>query len=443
MIDLLVPTEHNYVIGVRAVRLSGTEPATPVADPVNFGVPLMAHRRALIVAPLYDGEWLPPLNGSGLLTERLARRIATALVKEGHRAGLAPDILLAVMLVEKNRVGHSLLAMTIELGRDDIATFGQPERRKVLKALGAKLVLTEGARGMRGAIAKRPELAVMKHKLEKAVANVDVMSSMYKPMAFVRTGPAYTMTDGRGWMAMVGISIPLWRSKYRASVSEAQAMVEMSTADLDAMPDDGHRYELIDGVLIVSPAPRRAHQRASLRLTVLLDAAVPPGLELLAAPFDVVLSPGIPDKGTILTQISNFWFRRFTRLENHLQRLKNALTPLVESGDYDLIMIDCPPALGILTLNVFSAADWLLIPLQCEYYALEGLSLLMQTIDRVRNGGMNADLEILGIVMTFGSVSLYDIAFSAMSSFLAPAFTGFLMKPVRARSLYERLQGAD
>lgn len=60
--------------------------------------------------------------------------------------------------------------------------------------------------------------------------------------------------------------------------------------DLDAMPDDGHRYELVDGVLIVSPAPRRVHQRASLRLTVLLDAAVPPDLEPLAAPFDVALS---------------------------------------------------------------------------------------------------------------------------------------------------------
>ena len=60
-----------------------------------------------------------------------------------------------------------------------------------------------------------------------------------------------------------------------------------------------------------------------------------------------------------------------SRLENHLHRLKNALTPVAESGEFDLIMIDCPPALGILTLNVFAAADWLLIPLQCEYYALE------------------------------------------------------------------------
>ena len=60
--------------------------------------------------------------------------------------------------------------------------------------------------------------------------------------------------------------------------------------DLDAMPDDGHRYELIDGILIVSPAPRRVHQRAVMRLGVLLFEACPDDAELLPAPFDVVLA---------------------------------------------------------------------------------------------------------------------------------------------------------
>lgn len=64
----------------------------------------------------------------------------------------------------------------------------------------------------------------------------------------------------------------------------------LTAADLALMPDDGHRYELVDGVLIVSPAPRWQHQRALRRLTVLLDAACPPDLELLTAPVDVVLA---------------------------------------------------------------------------------------------------------------------------------------------------------
>lgn len=89
-----------------------------------------------------------------------------------------------------------------------------------------------------------------------------------------------------------------------------------------------------------------------------------------------------------------------SRLENHLHRLKNALVSVVHSGSYDLILIDCPPALGILTLNVFAATDWLLIPLQCEYYALEGISMINRVIGQLRDSGVNPSLEILGVVMT-------------------------------------------
>lgn len=61
------------------------------------------------------------------------------------------------------------------------------------------------------------------------------MRSMYFPMGFVRTGPAYTMADGPGWMLMLGVSLPVWRGRLRAGVAEAQAMVQMADADLQAM----------------------------------------------------------------------------------------------------------------------------------------------------------------------------------------------------------------
>jgi len=61
------------------------------------------------------------------------------------------------------------------------------------------------------------------------------MQDMFKPMATIRTGPAYTMTDGSGWMAMVGLSLPIWRGKLHAGVAEAQAMRAVSEADLRAM----------------------------------------------------------------------------------------------------------------------------------------------------------------------------------------------------------------
>lgn len=76
-------------------------------------------------------------------------------------------------------------------------------------------------------------------------------------------------------------------------------------------------------------------------------------------------------------------------------RLHNSMQNLV----YDYILIDCPPALGLLTVNALTAADSVLIPVQAEYYALEGLGQLLEVIQMVR-GGPNSNLEILGIVAT-------------------------------------------
>src|SRR6266404_2107116 len=64
------------------------------------------------------------------------------------------------------------------------------------------------------------------------------------------------------------------------------------------------------------------------------------------------------------------------RSDNHLHRVAQALKPVRESGRFDIVFIDCPPSLGILTLNAFAGADSVLVPLQCEYYALEGISML-------------------------------------------------------------------
>jgi chromosome partitioning protein len=88
------------------------------------------------------------------------------------------------------------------------------------------------------------------------------------------------------------------------------------------------------------------------------------------------------------------------RLDNHLGRVKAALAPLIESGRYDFILIDCPPSLGTLTLNAFAAAQHLLVPLQCEYYALEGISMITRVLGQLRESGVNPDLNLVGVVMT-------------------------------------------
>ena len=78
-------------------------------------------------------------------------------------------------------------------------------------------------------------------------------------------------------------------------------------------------------------------------------------------------------------------------------RLKGVLAEV--SGDFDYILIDCPPALGLLTLNAFCAAHSVLVPLQCEFYALEGLSHLVKTVNRIKRA-FNPELEIQGVVLT-------------------------------------------
>jgi chromosome partitioning protein len=85
---------------------------------------------------------------------------------------------------------------------------------------------------------------------------------------------------------------------------------------------------------------------------------------------------------------------RESQLKKHLE---------VERSGYDYIVIDCPPSLGLLTINALTAADSVLIPLQCEYYALEGLSRLLQTIKLVKRA-LNPELRIEGIVLT-----MYDV----------------------------------
>jgi len=86
------------------------------------------------------------------------------------------------------------------------------------------------------------------------------------------------------------------------------------------------------------------------------------------------------------------------QLVSTLQR-ELQLRRVLSQFDHDYILIDCPPSLGLLTINALSAADYVLIPVQTEYYALEGLSQLLNVIERVE-GSINPDLSILGVVMT-------------------------------------------
>src|SRR5690606_710277 len=90
--------------------------------------------------------------------------------------------------------------------------------------------------------------------------------------------------------------------------------------------------------------------------------------------------------------------------ENYLAKLKAVLAPIRKAEGYRVIIIDCPPALGMLSMNSLAAADHLLITLQCEYMALEGLGQILRNVERLKSANINAALDLGGIVMTMFDV---------------------------------------
>lgn len=90
--------------------------------------------------------------------------------------------------------------------------------------------------------------------------------------------------------------------------------------------------------------------------------------------------------------------------ENYLSRLREALAPIVASGKYKAILIDCPPALGLLSMNALGASDHLIVTLQTEYLAMEGLGQILGVVDQLKAAGAGEHLSVGGIIMTMFDV---------------------------------------
>jgi len=88
------------------------------------------------------------------------------------------------------------------------------------------------------------------------------------------------------------------------------------------------------------------------------------------------------------------------QMENYLSKLRTVLDPIRQSNGYRVIIIDCPPALGMLSMNSLAVADYLLITLQCEYLALEGLGQILRNVERLKTAHVNDRLELGGVIMT-------------------------------------------
>jgi chromosome partitioning protein len=124
--------------------------------------------------------------------------------------------------------------------------------------------------------------------------------------------------------------------------------------------------------------------------------------------YDVLMGDALAETVVLPTEIEMLWLLpgsknltganiELATAEDRAVRLRNALQPI--QADYDLIILDCPPALDLLTLNALVAADTLIVPMQAEYFALEGISELVSTLERVR-AALNPAVTIEGVLLT-------------------------------------------
>jgi outer membrane protein TolC len=155
-------------------------------------------------------------GGTGVQADVLRAEVETARIEAAQRA-----------LAAQTRAAEAML--NASMGRPAGSPVGELEYSLNDPELPPVERLQEIATGM------RPELRVGAAEVERSAAEVDVMRSMYRPMATIRAGRASTMAEGAGAMLMLGVSVPIWRGRLRAGVSEARAMERMASADLLAM----------------------------------------------------------------------------------------------------------------------------------------------------------------------------------------------------------------
>jgi len=163
---------------------------------------------------------------------------------------------------------------------------------------------------------------------------------------------------------------------------------------------------------------------------------------LKSSTYDILVAGGDPSSIAVKTDYENLWILpaninlagaefELVSMEDRAFRLKSALGPI--SNFFDFIFIDCPPSLGVLTINALAASDGVIIPMQCEYFALEGLSQLMVTIRKIREL-YNPTLDIIGILITMynGKLNLSEQVLNELKKYYADKlFTSPVPRGVR------------
>jgi outer membrane protein TolC len=173
-------------------------------------------RQLALVRQLVDGAAARYAGGTGQQADVLRAEVEAARVV-AERRSLGANVAAAEAM------------LNVSMGREAATPVGELDYRLPLPELLPIADLQQAA------AENRPELRAGAAEIDRAAAEVDVMRSMYRPMAMVRAGRASTMAEGKGAMLMLGVSVPLWRSRLRAGVDEARAMERMARADLLGM----------------------------------------------------------------------------------------------------------------------------------------------------------------------------------------------------------------
>jgi chromosome partitioning protein len=218
----------------------------------------------------------------------------------------------------------------------------------------------------------------------------------------VAMGKIYVLVNQKGGDGKTTSAVNI--GAYLAEEGKSVLLVDFDSqgnlsSGVGARPPKPGVYELISGTV---PIDRCIRKTAVPNLSV-----IPAGIELAGAAVELI------------EQDERDFF------------LKKALEPV--RSRYDYILIDCPPSLGVLTLNGMAAADAVLIPMQCEYFALEGLTLLLQTISRIQKS-LNMGLTIGGIFFTMYDPRIrlaQDVVKQVSAYFKAKVFTTIIPRNVR------------
>lgn len=240
-------------------------------DRTGLDVELEAAQAFWMLAELRDRTKI--LDGQRALADQMT---AAATARYSTNAGMQADVLRAQLEVDRIDGEQRALAAEIQAAEAMLdASIAVPAGTGIPQL---DVTVPDAEPPPPGsiehdALAARPELRAGQAEIARATEDISVMQSMYAPMGMVRTGPSYTMTDGHGWMVMVGVSIPLWRGKLHAGVNEARAMADMATADLEAM------RRMITGE---ADAARARVVAARARYLALRDSIVPRAQQAIA-----------------------------------------------------------------------------------------------------------------------------------------------------------------